>query len=149
MTTLDSLHTHKFTPPDRFQQSEIAPVLSKTISAYKLWQDIIRLFPKTSRYSLGIKIDLLFIEVIESISTAAFLSKDKKSPWIQRAITKLETMKILIRVAWEIGSVDNKKYLMMSDPVDTIGKMLGGWYGQNEKYLQNKQNFPTIKVGKK
>jgi len=114
-----------------------------------LWQDVIKLFPKTSKYSLGVRIDLLFIDTIESVSTAAFLPKDKKSPWIRQAISKLETMKILMQVAWEIGSIDNKKYLMISEPSNDIGKMLGGWYGQNEKYLQEKQNSPTTKVGEK
>ena len=58
-------------------------------------------------------------------------------------------MKILLQVAWEIGSVDNKKYLMMSEPLNYIGKMLGGWYGQNEKYLQEKQNSLTTKIREK
>jgi hypothetical protein len=96
-----------------------------------------------------VKIDLLFVEVIESASTAAFLPKDKKSPWIRQAISKLETMKILMQVAWEMGSVDNKKYLIVSGPLNDIGKMLGGWYGQNEKYLQGKENSPTTKIREK
>lgn len=89
------------------------------------------------------------MEVIESISTASFLSKDKKSPWIRQAISKLETMKIIIQVAWEICSIDSKKYLAVSEPLNDIGKMLGGWYGQNERYLQDKQNSPTTKVREK
>jgi len=44
---------------------------------------------------------------------------------------------------WETKSLDNKKYIALSLPLDEIGKMLGGWNGQ-----LTKQNSPT-KVGEK
>ena len=38
-------------------------------------------------------------------------------------------------VLWETKSLDNKKYIALSDQIDTIGKMLGGWNGQLAKPL--------------
>jgi hypothetical protein len=42
-------------------------------------------------------------------------------------------------VLWETKSLDNKKYIALSLPVDEIGKMLGGWNGQ-----LTKQNSPIF-----
>ncbi|OHA24715.1 MAG: hypothetical protein A3D52_00045 [Candidatus Taylorbacteria bacterium RIFCSPHIGHO2_02_FULL_44_36] len=118
-------------------------MVEKTLSAYKLWQEILKLFPKTTRYSLGIKIDVLFIEIFESISTAAFAAKTEKSPWVRRAIIKLDTLKGLLRIAWEIKSLDNKKYITLSEQLSEIGRQLGGWHNQIIK-----QNSPA-KAGEK
>ncbi len=93
---------------------------------------------KTHKYTLGQKIDGLFIEIIESISLATFLDKTEKQPWIKFAIRKLDTIKILLMILWEIKSIDTKKYIALSEPIHEIGKMLGGWNGQ-----LNKQNSPV------
>jgi len=31
---------------------------------------------------------------------------------------------------WETKSLDNNKYLIISEKIDEIGRMLGGWNGQ-------------------
>lgn len=94
--------------------------------------------PKTQRYSLGQRIDTLFIEIIEAVATASFLSRNEKLPYVRRAIQKLDALKILLMVLWETKTLDNKKYGALSAPLDEIGKMLGGWNGQ-----LTKQNSPN------
>lgn len=113
------------------------PVLQKVKSSYLLWYSYYQALPKTQRYSLGQKIDNLFIEVIEAVATASFLSRQEKLPYVRRAIQKLDALKILLMVLWETKSLDNKKYGALSAPLDEIGKMLGGWNGQ-----LTKQNSP-------
>ena len=108
----------------------ILPVLQKVKSSYLLWYSYYQALPKIQRYSLGQKIDNLFIEVIEAIATASFLSRQEKSPYVRRAIQKLDALKILLMVLWETKSLDNKKYGALSALLDEIGKMLGGWNGQ-------------------
>jgi len=36
-------------------------------------------------------------------------------------------LKFFLRISWEIKAVDNKKYIALSERLDEIGKMLGGW----------------------
>jgi hypothetical protein len=64
------------------------------------------------------------------VSVAIFLPKEEKYPWIKLAIRKTDTVKILLMVLWETKSIDNKKYVELSEPLNEIGKMLGGWQGQ-------------------
>jgi len=39
---------------------------------------------------------------------------------------------------WETKSIDNKKYIILSEKIDEIERMLGGWNGQPQK-----QNSPS------
>ena len=98
-----------------------------------LWCEYQTKLPKNKRYSLGQKIDWLFIEAIEAIATASFLIKGEKLPFVRRAIQKLDTLKILLMILWESKSLDNKKYLALSNKLDEVGRMLGGWNGQLTK----------------
>lgn len=113
------------------------PLLAKVKNAYLIWIGFYNILPKIHRYSLGQKIDTIFIETIEAISIATFLSREEKHPWIRLAIRKTDTLKILLMVLWETKSLDNKKYIVISEKIEEIGRMLGGWSGQ-----LTKQNSP-------
>lgn len=76
--------------------------------------------------------------MIEMISTASFLSKEEKIPYVKVAIRKSDTLKILLLVLWETKSLDNKKYIALSDQTEEVGRMLGGWYGQLTKKIPTK-----------
>lgn len=114
------------------------PVLSKVKDTYILWYSYYKILPKTHRYSLGVKVDKLFVEIIEAISVAGFLGKEEKQPWVRLAIRKSDTLKVLLQVLWETKSLDNKKYIALSEKLEEIGKMLGGWNGQLTKTLPPK-----------
>ena len=104
------------------------------VELYKVWHEFLPHFPKTSRYTLGIKIDGLFIETTELFFTAAHLNKEQKLPFVQKAATKLDMLKFFLRISWEIKSLDNKKYILISKKLNEIGRMLGGWM----KSVENK-----------
>jgi hypothetical protein len=126
-------------------------VLQKVKESYLLWYSYHADLPKLQRYSLGFRIETLFVEIIEAISVASFLPRDEKSPYVRLAIKKLDALKILVMMLWETKSLDNKKYIALSMKLDEIGRNLGGWCGQLAKFLndaQGKQNFPT-KAGEK
>jgi hypothetical protein len=68
--------------------------------------------------------------MIEATATAGFLGKSEKLPYVRVVIRKLDTLKVLLMVLWETKSLDNKKYIALSEKLEEIGKMLGGWHGQ-------------------
>lgn len=114
------------------------PIIHKLIEAYKMWQEYLPNFPKTSRYTLGLKIDQFFIEVAELIFTASYLPAEKKLICINKSSAKLDLLKFFIRISWEIKALDNKKYAALSERLDEIGKMLGGWIRQLKEKLPPK-----------
>lgn len=109
------------------------PVLAKVKGAYLFWIGFYPAIPKLHRYSLGQKIDSIFIDLIEAISVASFLSREEKLPWVRLAIRKTDTLKILILVLWEAKSLEDSKYLQLAPKIEEVGKMLGGWNGQLSK----------------
>ncbi len=64
------------------------------------------------------------------ISGALYVNKNEKILYIKVSIRKTDTLKLLFLILWETKSLDNKKYLMISERIDEIGRMLGGWLGQ-------------------
>jgi len=138
MSKFDTKHIDNYSFPP------LLPLLAKSKSCYLVWISFYETLPKIHKYTLGQKIDTLFVEVIEAISIATFLSREEKLPWVRLAIRKNDTLKILLMVLWEAKSIDNKKYLALSVKIEEIGKMLGGWSGQLLK-----QNSPAIKTREK
>lgn len=117
-----------------------APLLQKLKDIYLLWHTYFKSLPKEYRFSLGLKIDNICIEAIEMISGALYVKKEEKTLYIKVAIRKTDTLKLLLLMLWETKSLDNKKYLAISEKIDEIGRMLGGWLGQTTK-----QNSSTKK----
>ncbi len=109
---------------------KLLPVLERLKSAYVLWYGYYQTIPKTHRYTLGLRADAVFVEIIEAIVSASFLSKTEKQPWVRVAIRKTDTLKVLLMVLWETKSLDTKKYGAISEPIEEMGRMLGGWYNQ-------------------
>jgi hypothetical protein len=128
MNKLNTSHTMNSTPP-----RTLLPLLQCVKTVYILWYGYYQILPKLHRHSLGQKIDGMFVEIIEAISIASFLSKEEKQPWVRLAIRKMDTARILLMVLWETKSIDDKKYIALSEPINEIGKMLGGWNGQLTK----------------
>ncbi len=108
----------------------ILPVLNKIKNAYLLWHNYYAELPKFHRNSFGYRIDTIFVEIIEAVAAASFLSPKEKYPYVRIAIKKLDAIKILLMILWETKSLDDEKYIALSLKLDEIGRNLGGWYGQ-------------------
>jgi len=106
------------------------PILVKAASAYKQWHGFLGSFPRLSRYTLGAKVDELFVETIELILNAAYSGRQEKLALVQQTGRKLDALKFFLQVAWELKALDNKRYLAISNPLTEVGKMLGGWRKQ-------------------
>lgn len=124
---------------------QLIPLLAKTKELYLEWYGYQKTLPKEHRFSLGQKIDVLLTEIIEAISAASFLIPIEKLPYVRLAIRKTDALKIFIMLLWETKSLDNKKYISLSEKLNEVGKMLGGWNGQLTKNYLEKQNSPIKK----
>lgn len=119
-------------------------MLEKIKHAYRLWHHYHELLPKTQKYSLGNRIDKLFIESIEASATAAFLPPQEKLPWVRLALRKIDTEQVLVQILWETKSLEDKHYILLATALTDIGKDLGGWNGK-----LTKQNSAPTTVGAK
>ncbi len=53
--------------------------------------------------------------------------------YLQKAGVKLDVLKFFLQIAWEIKALDNKKYAALSQHLNEVGKMLGGWMKRTSK----------------
>ena len=94
---------------------------------YKLWLEFRDHVSKKFRHTLGDKIDSYFLDIIELLLVASYLGKEQKLPYLQKAGNKLDILKFFLQIAWEIKALDNRKYTILSEQLNEIGKMIGGW----------------------
>lgn len=92
-----------------------------------MWQDYYDLFPKPTKFSLGVKIDTVFVELIEAVFLARYSKGEQKRLSINTAGAKLNLLQFLIQIAWEIKALDAKKFSTLVSPLNEIGNMIGGW----------------------
>lgn len=126
-------------PPATFKLSGIA---IKVLSAYKHWNSIQRHIPKMRRYSLGIRVDNLFAEIIENTSEAQFSPVEERARIITKAITKNDTLKFMIFALLELDAINNNDFAELSLPLEEVGRMLYGWKNRsltNKSQSERKQ----------
>ncbi len=46
---------------------------------------------------------------------------------LTNANAKLGTLKFFLQIGWEIKMMDTKRYIVLSEKLDEIGRILGGW----------------------
>ncbi len=109
-----------------YQHNEI-PLIQKTYEAYRDLHQYVKAFPKSDKYCLGEKIKNINLEIMELLIDAETAKRDWKSPLLQKASRKTDLLKLLLRLANEIKILDDKKYLSLTEKLQEIGRMLGGW----------------------
>lgn len=99
----------------------------KLKDAYGIWAQYLTHVPKQNRYTLGSKIDAVFLVSIEYCFLASYAPLGTKVELLNRAISRVDLLKLLLQLAWEIHALDTNKYVHLSEYLAEVGKMLGGW----------------------
>ena len=83
--------------------------------------------PRLSRYTLGVKIDRLFIELLEITFTAKYAKRTEKLNFLEELSRKLDNLKFFITLLFEAKGLDASKFGQLSQKLSTAGKMTGKW----------------------
>lgn len=85
-------------------------------------------FPKAQRYTLGEACSRNLLAILESVIGAASLANMiEKSSRLKDASAKVDSTKLLIRLAKDCKCITNIQYLKVESQLIEAGKMLGGW----------------------
>lgn len=93
-----------------------------------------RNFPKVERFGIGQKIEQTFLDILEFSFASAYLAPEQKIISLGKTISKLDILKFFMQLAWESKLIQTEKYADLSQRLEEIGRMLGGW----RKGLQSK-----------
>ena len=118
--------------------SNRSSIVAKIKEGYLIWLKIIPHMARSSRYTLGTRIENIFLDLLELSYIAYFTEKEGKKEKIGKCILTLDTLKYLISIAWEGGAISNNQFKEISYKLDEAGKMLGGWMNFVDKKLPPK-----------
>lgn len=113
------------------------PILKKAYELYKMFHDYRRIVPKADRFSVYERSETLVIEIIELLLEAGYL-KGNKVTCLEKASTKLNVLRIFVRLMKETRVFDVKKYTALQTVIDEIGRMLGGWIRSMQPPIKEK-----------
>src|SRR3989338_2544764 len=97
---------------------------------------------RTARYTTGARIETHFLDLLELIYKAYYAPLQNKSEQIVECISKNDTIKYLLQIAYENKFFKEKEYLELSGKLQEVGKILGGWKNSVDTKL-GKQKPPT------
>lgn len=103
------------------------PILKKAYGLFRTFHDYRKLVPKQDRFTVFERSEDLMLEVIEYLLEAAHLQASAKRQALEKASLKLNLLRFLIRLLKDVRGIDTKKYVILQEMIDEIGRMLGGW----------------------
>lgn len=120
-----------------------ASVVMRAKEAFALWTNtVVPHMPRTSRYTTGARIETHFLDLLEVIYQAYYATLENKSPLIVTAINKNDLLKYFLQIAWENKLIKDKPYAELSEKIQEVGRILGGWKNKtNEKIDRQKQSM--------
>lgn len=88
-------------------------------------------FPRAYRFGLGEAIQRECLALLSSLVTASF-TRDRVA--VLRAATLAHTrLRVLLRLARDVQCLSNSQYIHVVEPMEEVGRMLGGWSRHEEK----------------
>ncbi len=98
-----------------------------------IWIAIVPHIAKGARYTIGVRIENTFLDLLELSYAAYFTEKEKKIPKVDECILRLDALKFLVSVAWEGRLISNQHCEDVALKLEEVGKMFYGW----KKNLEN------------
>lgn len=103
------------------------PIVQKVYDFYRELYQICAQIPKPDRYTLGEKIEKTTLDMLEDLISASHKIKQEKMDYLSKAATKLDLLKLLLRLGEDTKAIPIKRYLILIEKLQEIGRMLGGW----------------------
>lgn len=92
-----------------------------------IWLEIVPHISKSSRYTLGARIENKFLDLLDLTYLAYFSKKEDKPEKIAECILLLDTLKFVVSVAWEGKVFSNSHFEKIASNLEEVGWMLFGW----------------------
>jgi hypothetical protein len=102
-------------------------VVERTKTVYKDWIVIHRNIPRTERFGIGLRVDNLFLDLLELLRKATYAQPPYKVELLFEALNKTDALRFFLQVMWEARLFQNGKFISLGNQIEDIGKMIGGW----------------------
>ena len=82
-------------------------------------------FPRRQKFLLGDRIQTTALSSLESLTEATFTRR--RSRLLDRVNLDLDKLRLLLRLAKELGHLDPRRYEHAARRLDEVGRLVGGW----------------------
>jgi len=83
--------------------------------------------PRTERFGIGLRIDNLFLDLLELLRKATYAGISTKLTILEDALVKTDGLRFFLQISWETKLISNDHFLAIGGEVEEVGKMIGGW----------------------
>lgn len=70
---------------------------------------------------------MFFCDLIESLLSAAYASKENKEQFIKRASAKLDAIKFFVQIAFDVKCLNPEQFSKLIPLLAEIGRQIGSW----------------------
>lgn len=81
-------------------------------------------FPKSHRFSIAVRIENLFLDLLEAVSLAEY--RRNKLPLLQKADEQLFRLRLLVRLSHAMKFINTNSYEFAAQGLNELGRILGG-----------------------
>ena len=82
---------------------------------------------RSERFGIGDRIDVLWLDLLDSLRKAAYAPINQKLSALEEAIRAVDVVRFFIQVAWESELMAQSHFISLGKDVEEIGRMVGGW----------------------
>src|SRR5882724_2071603 len=97
---------------------KLSGIAIKLLAIYKTWHTGTAHIPKMLRYSLGVRIDALFAEIVELTAGAQFSPERERGVLITRAIAKNDLLKFMLYALFELGGIGESNFAQLGPDIE-------------------------------
>lgn len=102
-------------------------IILKTYNLLVFVVPILAKFPRDQKFLIGDRIETKILDVLDTFVAAYYSPKPEKYSLLKSANISLEQLRYLIRMTHDLRCINHEKYGVISEKIDEIGKMCGGW----------------------
>ena len=114
------------------------PIVKKVHDLYKTFHDYRRVIPKQDRFTIYERSENTILIILECVLEAGYSKQVNKTAVLDKASVKLNILRFFVRTLKETKAIDIKKYIILQEMINEIGRMLGGWIRSTDRPLVTK-----------
>jgi hypothetical protein len=103
------------------------PIFKKAYDLYQTFHGYRDTVKKCDRHTIWERSENTILDIIEGILAASEAYKIEKLPILKNVSVKLNLLRVFFRLAKDAKIIDIRKYMILEEKIDEIGRMLGGW----------------------
>jgi hypothetical protein len=104
---------------------QVSPALERAYQFLAWLIPTLDKFPRRQKFLLGDRIEATALDVLEGLVEATYTRH--RGRLLETANLKLDKLRLLLRLAHELGFLDHRRYEHAARGIDEIGRLVGGW----------------------